>query len=248
LLSLFGLEGIRFKNPEIAWVPESELEREELQVYGFEAGRKGLADPEIPPLSFDLAARAVLAAESAIELETPLAFFRRGMIDVYNREYVEAIYDFFFFIETVFGEGKFRKAALREAFVRAQPLRNALQEALDDPGLALSSSRELRRRFAALYAGKDVDQIIDHILELRGELHHHSSGGKTRWSPDDPEEFEVQALFLQRVILLWHSTLPNDICGTRKLSANTCVSGTSTIGLSSSRSRHSAFGGPTDRP
>jgi hypothetical protein len=184
---------------ETEWLPESDGEREQLGLHKFAMKSEPLPDSTISSAPFDLIARAVIAADAASAIELPLAFFRRGMNDVYDRNYIEAIYDFFFFIETMFGEGKFKRASLREAFVRTAPLCEAIQIAVADPGPMISSTPALRQGFAVRYEHKSIGEIIDFILDLRGHLHHHNN--RRRWHPDAQQGYEVDALVLQRVTL-----------------------------------------------
>jgi hypothetical protein len=94
------------------------------------------------PLPFDLLARAILASDAATDIEVPLNFFRRGLLDVYDGAYIEAIYDFFFVLETCFGGGKYKKAQVLTAFQASGRLRSCVVA--------------LRRPFPILNAGSQV--------------------------------------------------------------------------------------------
>jgi hypothetical protein len=95
LLSLFGLHSIELDSPEIEWLPESDEERADLHLFSFKfSAAEPVPDNEISPLSFDLLARSIIASDAATDIEVPLNFFRRGMLDAYDRNYIEAIHDF----------------------------------------------------------------------------------------------------------------------------------------------------------
>jgi hypothetical protein len=85
-------------------------------------------------MPFDVLARAIFAADAATDIEIPLNVFRRGMLDVSERNYIEAIYDFYFILETLFGEGKFKSAAVSNAFLDSSQLRSCVERAVADPG------------------------------------------------------------------------------------------------------------------
>jgi hypothetical protein len=199
LLALFGLRSIELDAPEITWLPESEEERSQLHLFSYKRETEPLPDDQVASLSFDLLARAVIAADAATDIEVPLNFFRRGMLDVYERNYIEAIYDFYFILETVFGEGKFRKAAVSNAFLSSDQLRSCVQRALSDPGPMITYDRRIRTQFEQSYGRMAVEEAVERIIELRGYLHHHTVKRRDIWHPEDQRRYEVDALFLQVV-------------------------------------------------
>lgn len=199
LLSLFGLESIDFESAEFEWMPESEQEGLDLALPSFKTCRKRLPDDEILPISFDIVARSVIAADAATEIEVPLNFFRRGMIDVFERNYIDAVYDFYFVIETVFAAGKFKKAATLEEFRNSELLRSCVQRALSVPSPMLATERDTLEQFRRAYGALSVDQALEKIFDLRGYLHHHTVKRRDTWHPDEQRAFETDALFLQAV-------------------------------------------------
>jgi hypothetical protein len=207
LLSLFGVRSIDIQNPEVEWIPENEEERSALKLCSF---KHSTGDPQpetIPPLPFDLLARSVLAANTAYEIEMPLSFHRRGLIDLHDRNYIEAIYDFYFILETMFAEGAFRNKEVKKAFSNSSDLCTAINAALKDP--LLSAIHELRvyQSLQAKILKMTVIEYIDHIVELRGFLHHHTQRRKGIWSPEKQERYEADACFMQSVALTCYSPL-----------------------------------------
>jgi hypothetical protein len=178
-------------------VPESDQERADLHLFSFESRAEPLSDEEIRPLPFDVLARSIIAADAATDIELPLNFFRRGMLDVYDRNYIEAIYDFYFVLETLFADGNFKKAAVLDAFRNSNQLRSCLERALADPGPMLTHDNRTREAFQRSYGTVNVEQALEKIVDLRGQLHHHTQKRRNMWHPDEPRRFEVDALFLQ---------------------------------------------------
>ncbi len=115
LLAVFGFHTIELDNPSLKWIPETEEESTALKLASLSTRRSPLADDQIPPISFDLVARAVMACDAATDIELPLNFFRRGMLDFNDRQFIESFYDFFFVIENQYAEGQFRKARRHHA-------------------------------------------------------------------------------------------------------------------------------------
>lgn len=199
LLSLFGLRSIDLKDPEIEWLPESEEEKADLHLFSYKHRTEPLPDDKVPPLSFNLLARAVIASDAATDIEVPLNFFRRGMLDVYDRNYIEAIYDFYFILETLFGQGKFKKTAVSSAFLNSNQLRSCVQRAIQDPGLMITRNPRVQALFEGSYRKLSADDAIEKMVELRGCLHHHTSRRRNIWNPEEQHCYEVDALFFQAV-------------------------------------------------
>ncbi len=199
LLAIFGLHSIELENPEVRWLPESEEERSQLHIFAYKITREPLPDSAVQPLQFDVLARAIIAADAATDIEIPLNFFRRGMLDVDERNYIEAIYDFYFILETLFGEGKFKTDAVSTAFLNSSQLRSCVQRGITDPGPMIMLDARIRGSFAQTYGKMSVENAIDKMIELRGYLHHHTSKRRGIWNPEDQHLYEIDALFFQTV-------------------------------------------------
>ena len=196
LLGLFGLQSIDLDTPEVEWIPDSDEERESLPLFSFQSEPGSLPDDAIGPVSFDLLARSIIAAESAAEIEVPLNFFRRGIRDMQARDYIEAIYDFYFVLETVFAGGKFRSNAVLQEFQKSATIRRCVDGALKSPDTFPGQSFQPCR---SEYANLSVDQALDRLVKLRGRLHHHTSKRRDSWHPDEQRTFKCDAVFLQAV-------------------------------------------------
>lgn len=199
LLSLFGLRSIDMDNIEVEWIPENQEEDEALQIYSFSVSLGESEDSELYPLPFDLIARSIIAADIASEIDVPLNFFRRGMNDIYDGSYIEAIYDFYFILETLFADGKFRKAEVIEKFSNATDLVSAIEQVLSDPREIITRKSEVRDAYSKKYGQMHVNGAIEQLVDLRGYLHHHTLKRKDGWHPENQIAFEIDALFLQSV-------------------------------------------------
>jgi hypothetical protein len=131
-------------------------------------------------------------------LEVPLSFCRKGLWDLKERRFIEAFYDFYFMLETLFAQGHSRTKVVKELFKGSPTLRAAVERALNayerEPKTA-----ELKRAFRQKYHRRSVDQVIDHLVNLRGFLHHHSLGTPGIWHPEGHSEYEIDALVIGRV-------------------------------------------------
>lgn len=202
LLALYGgLKSIELDNPEIEWIPETDQEKLDLQLLSFQRRVTHLSDEEAEPFPFALLARVILACDAVREIEVPLSFFRRGMNDLVERKYIEAIYDYYFLFETLFANGKFRKVEVVKAFRNSEQFCSSVEKALSDSGFKLGSSEALRNEFKRSFATLNVDQALEKIFDIRGFLHHHSNKNRDKWHPDKQLRFECEALFFERVAL-----------------------------------------------
>jgi hypothetical protein len=107
-----------------------------------------------------------------------------------------------FMLETLFAQGKSKSDAVKEEFKKSDALRGAIERVLSKPDEWLSIEPDPSgavERFAKRYCSKDVDSIIDELVELRGFLHHHSKKRQDAWHPDDHRRFACEAILLARV-------------------------------------------------
>ena len=198
LLSLFGLLSIDFDKLEVEWLPDTDEEKANLHLFTMHTTIEPLPDDQIRPLPFDAIARAVIAADAAVDIEVPMNFYRRGLLELFSENYIEAIYDFYFILETVFGEGKFKKAAVMDAFKKSPELRKCVERAISDPGPVITINKKLKAQFDKNYSMMSAEEVIRKIVELRGELHHHTLKRK-KWHPENQHQFELDAVVLQSI-------------------------------------------------
>lgn len=201
LLSLWGVESIDIDNAEEFWLPDSDEERERLRIYSMKRTPQALSDAELRPTSFDLVARSFLVALDAQNVEVALSFFRKGRIDSRERRYIEAIYDFYFVLETVYGAGKTKNYQVKQALQNSAELCQLVQATLADEFLQAAIAREpkLQEAFHNNYEGRSPAEVLDHFVELRGFLHHHTKGRPGIWHPEDHSRFELDAHVLEHL-------------------------------------------------
>jgi hypothetical protein len=200
-LSLWGLEGIDIDNPAQSWHPDTEEEKEKLHITSFANSFHQLADSELSPTPFDVIAKSFIAAWDAREIEVPLSFFRKGRIDCRGRRYIEAFYDYYFVLETVYADGKTKNSAVKEAMKRNCAFLGLIDEALSDD-IFLASILEkpvLKTGFEKKYSNKSAAAVIDALVETRGFLHHHNSKRPGIWHPEEHSRFELDSLVIEAI-------------------------------------------------
>ena len=194
-LCLWGVTEIGVEYCKIEWIPETESEKERIQIYSFSAAREE-KPPENLAMGVDLFVRSILAVADLRESETPMNFYRRGKLDVLEERYIEGIYDFYFFLETLFADGKFREDDVVRNLSMSKELLKAIDEVRKDIDPRIGSEPNLLKEFGEKYLKKSSDEIIKHIVKLRGFLHHHSQKRKDIWHPSNQKEYKLDAFML----------------------------------------------------
>lgn len=200
-LALFGLREIKLDDPSVEWIPETDEERDALRVFSYKISDGEWPDETIEPIAYDYFARAFIAAEAAAPLEVAMNFFRRGTNDIYAKSYIEAIYDFYFVFETLFGDGKFKTAEIKKRFLAANALQAAVRNFLETDVRLITHKPDVGARIQRDYLRLTPEQVIDKIISLRGFLHHHTRKRTDMWHPERQSPFEADAVVLQSVAL-----------------------------------------------
>lgn len=201
LLAFWGVESIDINDAEESWLPDNDAEKERLKIFSFKRSFKTLTDAELHPTSFDLVARAFIAALDSKDIEVPLSFFRKGRIDSRERRYIDAIYDFYFVLETVYGDGKTKNYQVKQALQENAELCQLVEATLADEFLRATMAREPRlcESFDKNYRNRSAQEILSHFVELRGFLHHHTRNRPGIWHPEDHSRFEFDAIVLEHL-------------------------------------------------
>jgi len=201
LLSMWGVSRIDFDYFERTWIPENALEEKHLQLKNFSNRTTPAPTHQILPTPFDLVARSVMSADQCFDIEIALGFFRKGTCDVNERRYIEAYYDFYFMLEHLFADGKFKSDQVEQIFLGNATLITNVKETLVDEAFFLHVQKDTRNipGYSENLKGKTPQEIIHHLVSLRGFLHHHSQKRKDIWHPDDHFRFGAEAIFLQHL-------------------------------------------------
>src|SRR5690606_19347035 len=115
--------------------------------------------------------------ERAADFEAALNFFRKGKVDVRAEQYLDAVLDFLYMVETTYANGKFKTVQVEAEYLGSPELRGLIVEALRDPVLHsnVRGHDRIEQSFRETYLGKTPEEVIAYLVRLRGELHHHTS-------------------------------------------------------------------------
>ncbi|HWR88426.1 MAG TPA: hypothetical protein VN277_08410, partial [Acidiferrobacterales bacterium] len=118
-----------------------------------------------------------------------------------QERYVDAIYDFYFVLESLFSNGHTKNRKVKGQFRQSNILQTAVGKGLAS-GLVqkvLARDERLKQEFAVRYLKKAHNEITDSFVELRGFLHHHSVMRPNVWHPEEHHRFKLDALVLSSV-------------------------------------------------
>lgn len=200
LLSFYGLKEIKLISPHQEWIPETPEEKESLQIPSFSLGSANSRSKDDDPLPVDLVIRNIIAAASAKNYQVALSFYRKGCLDMDERRYIDAFYDFFFVLEHLYGNGQFKSKQVKENFCSSAELMKAVVDEKQSFHLIVPfNSPAEQKKCLDHYTNNSAEDILGMIVDLRGELHHHSSKKKDAWHPEDHSQYRVPTMFCQRV-------------------------------------------------
>jgi hypothetical protein len=205
LLGFFARADIDFDRPTVSWEAENEKERELLQLHRWSTER---GEPPIThAISYDLVARCFLAAIPASEREIPLRFLAKGRREMQAGHFIDAYYNLFFFFETQFAAGYSSPRKVAAKFKQTPEIMELLARAR-----AMLQEQDAGRLHGikSLLAKSDAE-LIDHLVDLRGMLHHHAMPRrKGRWHPEKHDAYEAEAtvLFKLASIVAQHQNIP----------------------------------------
>jgi hypothetical protein len=200
ILSLFGLISIDKDSFEIEYIPENEDEKKALPVTRLQLDYNKVTPPPDFTLDHDLLSAAVAASVHAElgNLTFPLSFFRKGRISMSEERFIGAYYDFYFLLETLYGNGKTKNDAVQAAFKKSTEIREAVEQFLAF-SKEVYPSGETRKSLMTKFNGYSVDTLVEYIVKQRGFFHHHTARKQNIWHPAHEEKYENDALMIQAI-------------------------------------------------
>ena len=137
-------------------------------------------------------------------LVIPMSFYREGVRDYDVHRYVSAFFNFYFFLEGLYGGGKTKNPQVLMAFRSSAQFRAAVQEAhanLDEARMAPNKSA-LERMVSALNCDYSPEGLIEFLVMVRGDLHHFSQRStRPKGHPLNQMQWRAVAFFAMSVCL-----------------------------------------------
>jgi hypothetical protein len=203
LLAIWGVERIDTKSFELQWVPENDQESRLLQLTGFKMSRTPPTPLDFPVIDFAYAAQSAMSADILKEYEVALSFNRQGKISLAQERFIDAVYEFYFVFETLFANGQFKTASVKDEFRASVLLQKAIASVLADTDFEVHVVNQfgLQTPYASTYKNRHTNDVSDHFVELRGFLHHHSVKRPGIWHPARQHDYRLDAEFMAHVSL-----------------------------------------------
>ena len=195
-LSMWGVHDIDVEHPKSSWQPETDEEKQSTNVFGTSISKQSREDEPPRESPLDMIVRSIVSRERLVEYEVPFEFYRRGAEDIYKDRYIEAIYDFYFVFEYLWGNGKFRKKEIVSQFASSPQAVASVEYARNNPPSQVSSNKPDLDLYRTNYHEKSSEEIFEQIVGLRGFLHHQSSKRKQNWNPGSDIKYRVDSHFL----------------------------------------------------
>jgi hypothetical protein len=192
-----GIRRIHWNVSEARWEPEDDEERKRLQVFSIKMSREYQETRQL--VNPQMFARLIRTQEDLSHLVIPMAFYREGQNAFRAHQYVSAFYNFYFYLEDLYGQGKTKNSAVEASFKKSAQVRWAVEQLLE--GLAAPDMaqhlRELKEALARDNCAFDVDGVIKLIVKVRGDLHHFSQRStRPKGHPFNQGEFRTMAYVL----------------------------------------------------
>lgn len=179
-----------FENRKIQWARNGRLSGQRIEL------NAGLEKPSIKKISTPIFIRSVLAGCLLKSHDPALTFYSRGTEDANAHRYIEAYYNFFFFLEFLYIVGGSGKKQTINSLLRSEEFMSSLKKAIERPDLQQLVSRAYYEKITSL----DSWHLLEHIYKTRGNLHHPNSK-KSTWVPGKQRDFAEDTVLLQLICL-----------------------------------------------
>jgi len=198
LQGLIAIHAIRFnidfENYKIEWLPENKAEQEALAMPYIKASS---VPRTMRAFDFDLLARSIYSMGEANNLEIPLSFFKHGQTAFDDELYIQAYYNYFFVLEYLFGEGKFKRIELQESFLKSDILVQAVKS---ERSIFLEHFKGTKNNFYILIQNNaTTKEVLWELINLRGLLHHQNPKNKKSWNPNQPHHHQAEVEYLRYI-------------------------------------------------
>lgn len=197
------------------WIPENEAEQKDIDFNNFSLNIEPVR--QLVEFKEDVVAKLLIDRQANDYLAIPLSFYREGINALDEFRFIQAFYNFYFYLEGLYGNGKWRNIEAGNEFKSSTHIKSAITKAIKDfhkPDF--DRDLKLLNKFIKNFEAKSqqnpsrknvsfpftINGMIDLIIQVRGTVHHcsqadHQSSGH----PFRQYEFEGLARFLLAICL-----------------------------------------------
>jgi len=191
---------IRWDVPSKEWIPESTEDEKYAQISGVSYSRNPrVIRSDLSVNSFEI---MIQNADRYESLRTVSAFYRQGMVEFQDGQYIQSIYKFYFVIEDMFGHGRSDEDRVYEAFASEQTLTDCLQATLTAfPKDNDNNHSKLLTLMTEESFAWNIEDLRRFIIRLRNRLHHYRGRSpKRQGTPFTQKEFRPAALMMMHIV------------------------------------------------
>lgn len=198
--TLGGVTRFYWINPKEEFIPESEEEKKDLIMHSLRIN-KAYARPKIRIKNEkDSLVHFVKHGDRYEELKIPKAFFREGLINHRNFQYIQAFYNYYFVIEDFYSKGKTSTKELLKEYTRSLELTKYVNNCLERFGQNKIHHVKLRSMLDQEGMQFNITGLLNLVIMMRGMLHHyHRRGMKLKGTPFNQNEYETIAVICQYI-------------------------------------------------
>lgn len=186
-----GLRNVAWEAAKKEWIPESPDDRRRLGL--FSSGTSWSFPERAQPLELALVHRLLADREKNQPYVIPLAFVRDGLNEYKRFRFIMAFFQFFFYLEDLYGHGKWKARQVKEQFLGSSHLKEVSADvltSLGDPDHRFDR-RQIEEHLTDHGLAFDAQGLIELLVDMRGRLHHFSQRDKgTRGHPLNHHEFK----------------------------------------------------------
>ncbi|KKO45777.1 hypothetical protein WG68_08660 [Arsukibacterium ikkense] len=197
--SLWGAERIDIDEPLISFEAESKYEETLITINNIKVSIADFDHSNLPRIPPELLIKPIIASVKEKSHDVRLSFYRRGMLDLKSREYIEAFYDFYLMLESTFSEGKTKNSQIEQKLVESTILRDCVLQTVLSSGYANTLPHELKPLYVRKYDSLKYEEFIKKLVSIRGFLHHHNMKRSDNWSPTKQGTYRLEATMLSEI-------------------------------------------------
>jgi len=190
-LGIYSYFEIDHQNVSMKFFPETEEEKNTLQLHGFSTQKPQVDLSKARDIDAEIVARTILSSIELKKYQIHLSFLRRAKKNIIERSFIEAFYNLFFIIEMLYVPGYSNPKSIKKILKRNNNLRISIEKS--------SGYYDVYRKKRSMDE-MSTDEIIDEIVDTRGNLHHHRGPGSSKtWHPEKSSEYEEYVDFIHSV-------------------------------------------------
>jgi len=192
---------IKWEDPERGWVPENEEDKKKINVLGISYERG--YPKKITEIDEEYLKEIIKNRDDYDKLTMLKAFYNDGDRFFVEFKYINAIYNFYFVIEDLYGDGNTSNRLIMRSFKESTNLREFVEWARDEQILSHKKhSKQLISFLEDMGKTTSTDDIIEFLVNTRGRLHHFSRKSTLKiGTPFNQGDYETVAFFVKAIAL-----------------------------------------------